>query len=358
MNEIYLNDAKMLWRRDLWSCVMGASRSKVNDVAIMPGDNGLEIGVLRSMGVPVDGIHLIDENAAIVATHRRKIPDLGGTYGVTVARAFERMAQEGVRLDAAHLDYCSNASDRVAAELAHVGRSGVIRPGGAVAITILRGRERGQVQERFDAAHALDEIRAEHDDSYLPDPVGWHSELDGLEPTWRDLYRGAWAGRQLKNGLEGLGLNAVAIRHGAYRSGVRAHTMYWVIFTVTRTDDYAAYRAFPDRPMLGTFVTDGWVESDPNTPCWYQPRLRPQPLQPEQLRNHYEFWGQVNAAIPSGEIDQHMHRALEHSSYRVPYGDFVEMVRAGDVGQLGYIGPTVLCRIRDGLLGSDTEAAA
>lgn len=111
-------------------------------VAILPGPTGLEIEHLLSRGYRQEHIHAIERNPAALAHFEwtRQFPRVK-RYGVSVGRAFDRIAASGVRLAAANLDFCGNFSDEVIEDVRRAGRSGAFDHLSAVAVTLLRGRE-------------------------------------------------------------------------------------------------------------------------------------------------------------------------------------------------------------------------
>ena len=250
---IYTTDAKMLWRRKIWTALERRAGVPLNDVALMPGKGDDEVRVALSIGVKESGIRLIDHNAAVVATHRRARPGIGGTYGVTVARAFERMAADGVRLDAVHLDFCACVSGKILEEVRHVAASRVLRREGSVSVTVLRGREIGDVGRRITEAgefmewcgHLMDHER----------DLGWDGGLGGVGFKGTDVAR-IDALRDALN--RGSGCDAwdndswSPTDAGAYHSAAGTQTMLWAVFT--RDSDE------------GMGVSDGWQWANGTTP--------------------------------------------------------------------------------------------
>jgi hypothetical protein len=287
--DLYATEEKMMWRRRLWGYVAELAGG-VSSVAILPGLGDYEIDVVRSLGVVEDRLHLIDHNAAIVAGHRKKRPGLGGTYGVPVARAFERMAARGVTLDAAHLDYCACISDTMLTELRHVGACPVMKHKGVIAVTALRGREVGSIKDRFDVANEYDEIAhptrvwEEGADSSEEE---WDGGPSGLQHTRRDTYRAAAIEEALNAGCgeAWYSSNGWRVYHfGAYRSGAGAQTMWWCVLARDRT--YYVPRHGLQGPSY-LHASEGWHWSGPTRAAYFGVRTPAPAATIEEHRNEH-----------------------------------------------------------------------
>lgn len=188
---------------------------------IMPGPLDAEIsrwtlGGQKQIALPVGHLHVVDSNPAIVATHRRKYHDLGGTYGTTVGRAFETVAQRGLRFRYFHLDFKSNLSPALASEL-QVPIAICDNPC-VVAVNVLRGRE------------------GPRSNLYLPgfDSLGRifdsHYTHDGFELNRLDYSRLGQIWLELNQSYirSGYGLDFFYfIRAGTYLSEDGGQTMLW-----------------------------------------------------------------------------------------------------------------------------------
>lgn len=134
---------KRQYRRNVWA--WAARFVKYNrgttDVALMPSAEGDEIEVALAKGFKDHRLHVIDKNAAIVATLKRRFPRIN-TYGVDVIEAFERMSRNGVEIKFANLDLCGTVVatvpilERIAAMVEPFANPH------AFAITVFRGREK------------------------------------------------------------------------------------------------------------------------------------------------------------------------------------------------------------------------
>lgn len=133
---------KSLYRRHVWNFFRRVLpiHPKKAQVLLMPSSEGLEIEIAKAKGFLTKNMHVVDDNPAIVATLKRKYPNVT-TYGVSASRACDRMAMAGVRLDAANFDFTACVGDSLAEELWQIGQSGILTRNTRVAITMLRGRE-------------------------------------------------------------------------------------------------------------------------------------------------------------------------------------------------------------------------
>jgi len=132
----YRSIAKQSCRKWIWDLICD---DEIGDVAMMPSIDGREIFEALERGYQPFQLHVIDRNPAVVATLQRIYPGIK-TYGVEVERAFERMTRNGVRLFAAHVDYCSNVSAKMWGSLRRLA----IEPcqwDCMLFVTVLRGRE-------------------------------------------------------------------------------------------------------------------------------------------------------------------------------------------------------------------------
>ncbi len=134
---------KRNYRRCVWalSARQLGSRRAAAHALLMPSSEGTEIEVALSKGFREENLHIVDENPAIVANLKRRFPRIN-TYGVTVARAIERIGSRGIKLSCANFDLCGCIGKPVVLELIQA-LSGDLwcHDGAVVAITILRGRE-------------------------------------------------------------------------------------------------------------------------------------------------------------------------------------------------------------------------
>jgi len=364
----YTNDAKMLWRRELWGYIAQLVDLDWGRVAILPAKNGMELDVLRSFGVGDDQIHIIDKNPAIVATHRKRTPTLGGTYGVTLARAFEIMAARQMVIQAAHIDLCTNLNDHMLAEISHVVSSGVLDINGVLAITILRGREGGWIKARFDAAAALDDVRERMGDDDLELWNGWDGGIEHITPTWRDLYRNAILGQAIERAA-GKRMRVYPHIHGAYRSGAGTQTMYWTLFSFQdrligwgnrprlihppKPSPHAPHPTYVSTTPNGASGSWGWEHSQSNPPAWTK---RPDlyPATPEMIESHLNFFQEApdldelvwNKSVEASQTTRsHLMTALFWASWYHRWGELLRM-DDDDLRSIPHFGPKTIPAFR------------
>ena len=150
--------SKRDYRRAVWGglrdCISAWTTPDDAQIALMPSAEGKEIEVVESMGFRRENMHVIDRNPAIVATLQRRFPGIN-TYGVEARYALSRMAKNGVRIDAANLDFCGCVGSKILHEITVCSCTGAFLPKenvgrwSAVAVTVLRGREYGQRWDRL-----------------------------------------------------------------------------------------------------------------------------------------------------------------------------------------------------------------
>ncbi len=167
----YDKGPKRQYRRDVWKHLAdGRGLRSERHALLMPSLEGDEVEVALSKGFREDHLHVVDSNPAIVATLRRRFP-LINTYGVTAARACERIAAKGVRLGAANFDFTGCVSVALRAECRAIARSGALGSFCRVAFTFLRARERaGVVDGMRRVARAASD--SPWSSAYGPNPMG------------------------------------------------------------------------------------------------------------------------------------------------------------------------------------------
>lgn len=116
------------YRRKVWATGRDTLKRYGLSVAdshalLMPSLEGDEIDVALNAGFRESHLHVVDHEPAIVATLKRRYPRIN-TYGVTVSRAFERLAERGIKIRCANLDFCKQLSMPFASELSQVALLG------------------------------------------------------------------------------------------------------------------------------------------------------------------------------------------------------------------------------------------
>jgi hypothetical protein len=192
--------SKAEYRQRLWRCFadhLGEHVSKCH-VAIMPSREGLELPILRELGVKESHIHAIDSSAAMLATAkwRGDFPEVN-VYGNELARAMERIVERigPGKIRVANLDLCGGFTSAMVESITGVFRSGALAHPAFVSITMLKGRE-------HPATIAALRLSAKHN-------------------TGRDLRIGSIAA-VLENEIDVL---SQPIAQGEYRS--KTQTMVW-----------------------------------------------------------------------------------------------------------------------------------
>lgn len=179
----YGSDVKERLRDWVWGHVGGEMDGVLHTghVLLMPSVEGHEIKhLLRRLFTP-DQFHVCDHNPAVVATLQRQFPGIN-TYGVSVERACQRIAQNGIKLRGAHLDFCGKLSRPIMRVISDCWDSGGL-DSGWVFITTLRGRE-DPLDERLCVVPQdwTRSLAAEKEEEW------WRSD-DGSRPTKKDIWR-------------------------------------------------------------------------------------------------------------------------------------------------------------------------
>lgn len=155
--------AKRQYRRHVWNCfkrvAVGARHAQA---LLMPSKEGDEIEVAIAKGFRMSNLHVVDKNPAIVARLTCRFPGIH-TYGVSAARACERIKSKGITLDCANFDFTSCISDKLSREWSAIMSSGVFNKKEAfVAVTLLRGRESRREKGFFDIVSQFTPPWVEH----------------------------------------------------------------------------------------------------------------------------------------------------------------------------------------------------
>jgi hypothetical protein len=118
------------YRRKVWATFRDRLKTDNIPVAeshalLMPSLEGAEIEVALNAGFREKNLHVVDMNPAIVATLKRRYPQVN-TYGCSAGRAMGRIARSGVRLRCANFDFTGRHSRKFFGELSHVIIHGVL----------------------------------------------------------------------------------------------------------------------------------------------------------------------------------------------------------------------------------------
>jgi hypothetical protein len=213
---------KRQYRRQIWNVFERyvPKPPKTTQVMLMPSTEGLEIQVATEKGFRVSNMHVVDSNPAIVATLRRRYPNLRGTYGVEIGDACIRAGLAGVRVHALNLDLTSCFSRPTARTLGAAATSGALSDVALVGVTMLRGREGAGI---YKAVRSLGGDLAE---TWLPQRVTQVGPLPLLGTDWGRIGK-AWECLATVSGF-----HVLPLKCGAYQSGTQ--TMLWVVFHLQR----------------------------------------------------------------------------------------------------------------------------
>jgi hypothetical protein len=227
--------SKRQYRRNIYAAFRRFFRGHVADrtVLMMPSIEGDEIEVAMRAGFRQQNIIAVDKNKAIVATLKRRYP-LIKTYGVEVGEAATRAYQDGVRVDAINFDLCGPIGDTMSRAVGPwMSTQAVINANAVVAVTCLRGRERGVGRDSLDMLDGPQYRTAfQSAAQYIPEFIR------GLDP--RDLFRVWTVGSVL--GLSRHRLQAVSVPQmlrgvsfltgGIYRSTAGNQSMLWTVYSI------------------------------------------------------------------------------------------------------------------------------
>lgn len=228
---------KRHYRRNVWASFREGMRKQRYVIAdshalLMPSIEGEEIEVGLNAGFRERNLHVVDNNPAIVATLKRRYPQINA-YGVSAAAAVARIGKSGVRLRAANFDFCGCGSAPFFSELQSIVAARAFDSIAYVAVTMLRGREKPAVTEEFSELSGVAASTAER----LQLVRSWMSRTSFTNE--RDASRAMAVGLRLAGYGDG-GLIEVnktcLVRGDSYKSTAGNQTMLWSLWQVVNTD--------------------------------------------------------------------------------------------------------------------------
>lgn len=141
---------KRQYRRAIYSQIRRSFSGHLSDkvCAMLPSIEGHEIDAALRAGFRERNICIIDDNPAIVATLKRKYPRVR-SYGVSAERAARRIKEDVGSIDFLNLDLCGPIGDPLWRTLRAWIDADVFNPrrSSYMAVSVLRGRERGEYKE-------------------------------------------------------------------------------------------------------------------------------------------------------------------------------------------------------------------
>jgi len=285
---------KRQYRRAVWAALRDhcAGRMASAQALLMPSAEGDEIEVALANGFREQNLHIVDHNAAIVASLKRRYPRVH-TYGVSLEDAIERLWKKELRIDVANLDLCGPVSVKLAFTLKTLAASEVMRgttPAaenqkwavGRLAVTVLRGREQGRIGElitgRFgDSARTFLEYVGLADAGRLG-----ASDCARVALLLRGLTVAGAAYPFIARRERTAAVRPLRPHYGIYRSTAGNQTMLWVAFDVVqRTFDNIA---FGDMDVFEPTYMEGLAAEQNPVPAVLVPMAMamPPPPTPEQ----------------------------------------------------------------------------
>lgn len=263
------------YRRKIWATFRDTLKARMPladaQAMLMPSLEGKEIETALNAGFRERNLHVVDDNPAIVATLKRRFPEIN-TYGVKAFEAFNRMSERGIRVDCANLDFCGQCSKEyfwqlmlicAPAALGVIARE--IKPGVAetelfgkypafndqclVALTMLRGREPKDITDAWNKTGLTPaNISKSTPDHVLAAENGWGQREIGMYRSWINSQYSGMSVYDMHRMLEIQQLlscskppmdakehykpTASKIRHGVYLS-TNSQTFLWSVWDVS-----------------------------------------------------------------------------------------------------------------------------
>lgn len=139
----YLTEQKAEYRRNIYKEIGLLLGDSVKDkkLLFLPHTNDEEIKEALLVGFREENMYACNDNAAILATSawRKNYPNIN-IFGSRLGRAIERLRSDGIVIDVANLDLCTNISQEMFNDISALIRSNLNRDM-VIGLTLLKGRE-------------------------------------------------------------------------------------------------------------------------------------------------------------------------------------------------------------------------
>lgn len=150
----FADENKQRARETIWRVLAHSKHPPLAVALMLPGSERFEIETALARGFKLEQLYLVERSAAVLANLTRRsrdrpLPPKANILRMPLSQAAEILLKRKVRIDVAHLDFCSHceAEDMIEETRAFV-QSGVMADRSLLAVTILAGRE-----------HAIDTIK-------------------------------------------------------------------------------------------------------------------------------------------------------------------------------------------------------
>ena len=210
-------------RLDIWRELANFRHPPLARAILFPGGARHELDVVFGKGYRPENLYLVEYKPAVWANLTRRsvgkpMPPKENQLHRMLSLAGAELATRGVRLDVAHLDFCSNVEGHrlLTSELLKFLKAGVMAPESLLAVSWLRGRE-----------HNVEDIEADGYTFGLSN--GRTSEAGQLFLRMTAVDRGRV--RPIHRSVyEALGVEIGVLRFGAYQNTKTRNPMLWAIF--------------------------------------------------------------------------------------------------------------------------------
>ncbi len=238
-------DAKRAYRSSVWWELSKVGRCSIRNALLMPSIEGTEIENCRKAGFRDHNIYVVDRNPAIVATLRRRNPDLArvpGCHGVDLGLAGSRLADKGVQIHAANFDLTSCINDNLVTTL--MDASACLHPDARFAVTILKGRE--QASDMLGAT-------VKYVAPFVGELQAWMSRFSGFDISLMDTARIACCYSAVNDGVG----EFIPIKVSQYASTAGNQYMIWMVFR--RREKKKGWKHISRLLMLGELMVLGYA---------------------------------------------------------------------------------------------------
>ena len=221
--DLFGDREKQKSRLDIWNELSSFRSVRVANILILPGSSRHELNVLIDLGYVPSNIYLVEKNPATLANLTRRCKNLPtpprrNIFRMYLSEAATKIAERGIRLDVAHLDFCQNVDSEktMIDEARQFIRSRVMADHSLLAITWQRGRENeiDRLASLGITVHAV---------SYGSSPAAQSFQAMSIQDRGR-----------LRKVYETFDTNVWIRKIGSYQNRVSRTHMSWAIFELQK----------------------------------------------------------------------------------------------------------------------------
>ena len=210
-------------RLQIWAELTRFRHPPLTRVLLMPGGGRYELDTVFARGYRPEAVFLVEYKAAVWANLTRRsvdktMPPKGNQLHMMLSEAGAEIVRQGLHLDVAHLDFCSNVEGHrlLTNELLKFLKSGVMAAESLIAVSWLRGREHN-LQDIESDGHTLGLAGGRQSDAGQGFVRMSAADRGRVYPIHKAFY-------------EALGSEIGVVKFGAYQNTRTRNPMLWAVF--------------------------------------------------------------------------------------------------------------------------------